>query len=139
MPRRLLAALAAAAALAPGCEPVGPKRGPIRGAITLDGAPLASGKVRFFGLTGGISTEGEVQNGRYEIPPGRGPSAGTFRVEVLAERKTGRRVPDMDAPPGVMRDEVVNDIPPRYNRESALKIDYDPAGNTTHDFDLKSK
>ncbi|AWM41048.1 hypothetical protein GobsT_03560 [Gemmata obscuriglobus] len=122
-----------------GCGDAAPKRGPVRGTVSVDGTPLATGKVRFFALTNGISAEGEVRDGQYEIPVERGPTAGRYRVEIIAEQKTGRRVPDPDAAPGTMRDETVNVIPPKYNRNSALQVDYDPAANAAHDFRLLTK
>ena len=58
---------------------------------------------------------------------------------MSAEKKTGRKVPDRDAGPGDMRDETVEAVPARYNWDSALQIDYDPAADAAHDFDLKTK
>jgi hypothetical protein len=132
------AVLVAAAALA-GCSESAPQRGPIRGTVTLDGRPLEAGKVRFFALTGGVSTEGEVRDGRYDVPADRGPTAGKYRVEVTFQRTTGRKVPDWDAGPGDTKDETVEVIPAKYNRDSTLQIDFDPASDKTHDFDLKTK
>ncbi|VTR91987.1 Uncharacterized protein OS=Blastopirellula marina DSM 3645 GN=DSM3645_22359 PE=4 SV=1 [Gemmata massiliana] len=122
-----------------GCADSAPKRGPIRGTVTVDGEPLAAGKIRFFALTGGIGTEGVIQGGRYEIPAERGPTSGKYRVEIVTEKKTGRKVPDRDAGPGEMKDEVVNVIPPKYNRDSTTQIDYDSGSDTPHDFSLKTK
>jgi hypothetical protein len=107
--------------------------------VTLDGRPLAAGRIRFFALTGGVSTQGEVRDGRYEIPADRGPTAGKYRVELSVEKKTGRKVPDRDAGPGDLKDETVEAVPARYNRESVLQIDYDPAADRPHDFDLNTK
>ncbi|MBP3957148.1 hypothetical protein J8F10_17935 [Gemmata sp. G18] len=122
-----------------GCGDATPKRGPIRGTVTVDGEPLAAGKVRFFALTGGISAEGDIQDGRYEIPVERGPTSGKYRVEIVTEKKTGRKVPDRDAGPGEMKDEIVNVIPPKFNRDSTMQIDYDSGAGTPHDFSLKTK
>jgi len=38
-----------------------------------------------------------------------------------------------------MKDETVESIPARYNKDSTLKIDFDPSIDKAHDFDLKSK
>ena len=131
--------VALAVAVLAGCGDGEPKRGRVHGKVTFDGQPLAAGKVRFFALTGGVSAEGEVKDGRYDVPADRGPTAGKYRVEVSSERKTGRRVPDRDAGPGDLRDEVVEAVPPRYNRDSTLQIDYDPTADKSHDFELKSR
>jgi hypothetical protein len=136
--RSALAAAALLAALA-GCGKDEARRGPVRGTVSLGGQPLAEGKIRFFALTGGISVEGEVRGGKYEIPADRGPTAGKYRVEVTAEKKTGRRVPDRDGGAGDMKDETVNVVPAKYNQDSTLQIDYDPAADKPHDFDLQAK
>jgi hypothetical protein len=138
-PRQALAAALLAAVASAGCGDATPRRGPVHGSVSLDGRPLEAGKIRFFALTGGVSAEGEVRDGRYEIPADRGPTAGKYRVEVSSERKTGRKVPDRDAGPGDLKDETVEAVPARYNRESALQVDYDPAADAPHDFDLKTK
>jgi hypothetical protein len=137
--RRGWAAAALVAAAVAGCGTREAPRGSIRGTVRLGGQPLAEGKVRFFALTGGVSTEGEIRDGRYEIPADRGPTAGKYRVEVVSEKKTGRRVPDRDGAPGDMKDETVNVVPAKYNQGSAVQIDYDPAADRPHDFDLAAK
>lgn len=123
----------------PGCGEKEAPRGAIRGTVTLGGTPLAEGKIRFFALTGGVSTEGAILNGKYDIPPDRGPNAGKYRVEVIAEKKTGRRVPDRDGAAGDMKDETVNIVPLKYNQNSTTQIDFDPNANKPHDFDLPAK
>ncbi|MGL4554551.1 MAG: carboxypeptidase-like regulatory domain-containing protein [Gemmataceae bacterium] len=133
------AALAAVVLTVGGCGPAADRRGRVHGAVTLDGQPLPSGRVRLFALTGGVGSDGEVANGRYYIPAGRGLTAGTYRVEISAERPTGRKVPDRDAEPGATKDETVESIPARYNRDSTLRIEFDPSADRPFDFDLKSK
>jgi hypothetical protein len=38
--------------------------------------------------------------------------------------------------PGDMKDEVVEDLPAKFNSQSTLQIDYDPANKQSYDFDL---
>ena len=122
------------------CPDPGPTRGPIRGTVRLDGKPLASGKVRFFAVTsGGIGLEADVLNGQYVVPMEQGPTAGTYRVEFVSHQKTGRKIPDPDGLPGDTKDETVNVVPFRYNRDSRLMIEYDPATDRSFDFDLQTK
>jgi hypothetical protein len=104
----------------------------------VDGVPVAKGQIRVFALAaGGVGTHGEIEDGRYDIPADRGPSAGTYRVEIVSLRHTGRKVrdPDTDA----LVDEVVNVLPRRYNAESTLQISYDPGSDQPHDFALRTK
>ena len=127
----LLAGLAAT-----GCREPGPPCGAVQGTVTVGGAAVANGVIRFFALGDGIGSDGPITAGRYEIPAERGLSRGTYRVEISALKPTGRRVPDPDAGPGDMKDEVVETIPDQYNRNSQLKIDFDPTEKRAHDFQL---
>jgi len=122
-----------------GCSPSLDKRTRIHGTVTLDGSSLTAGKIRLFALTGGVGTDGAIVNGAYDIPADRGVTAGSYRVEISVERSTGRKVPDRDGEAGAMKDETVESIPARYNKDSTLKIDFDPSIDKAHDFDLKSK
>ena len=122
-----------------GCNPTLEKRNRVHGSVTLDGAPVAAGKIRLFALTGGVGTDGAITNGAYDIPADRGVTSGSYRVEISVERSTGRKVPDRDGDAGAMKDETVESIPARYNKDSTLKIDFDPSADKPHDFDLKSK
>ena len=36
-----------------------------------------------------------------------------------------------------MKDEVVEDLPPKFNRNSTIQIDFDPKQDKPFDFDLK--
>ena len=139
MPKHWCGRAALLAVVLSGCAEPAPKRGAVRGSVTVDGQPVAAGKVRFFALTNGISAEGEIRDGRYEIPAEKGPTAGRYRVEISAEQKTGRKIPDRDGAPGDMKDETVNVIPHKFNRDSTLQIDYDPAADAPHDFRLLAK
>lgn len=131
--------LAVAALMAlPGCNSAAVKRGRVHGTVTVDGAPLAKGQIRILAVSeGGIGTAGEVVDGKYDIPPERGPTAGTYRVEIVSLKSTGRRVRDSDT--NEMVDEVVNTLPARYNSASTLQIKYDPGGDQAFTFDLKKK
>lgn len=115
-----------------------PKRGHLHGKVTVDGVPLAKGQIRIFALTaGGVGTDAEIVNGKYDIPVERGPSAGTYRIEIESLKATGKKVLDPDT--RQMVDEVANELPARYHVESTLKIDYDPSSDKPYDFELKKK
>ncbi len=125
--------------LAAGCGDPVARRGRAFGSVTVDGKPLAAGTVRFFALTGGVGSDGPIADGKYDLPPARGLTAGKYRVEISSERPTGKRVPDRDAGPGATKDETVETVPAKYNRDSTLQIDYDPAADKPHDFALTGK
>jgi len=136
-PRRRVPWLAiVAAATVLSCQPESPKRGRVHGTVTVDGVPLAKGQIRLFSLSaGGIGSDGEIVDGQYEIPAGRGLTAGTYRVEIVAVKPTGRRVRDPDT--NALVDEVVNVLPARYHSASVLRLTYDPRNDRAVDFELK--
>lgn len=121
-----------------GCHHEAVKRGRVHGTVTVDSAPLTNGQIRMLAVTdGAIGTAGEVVDGTYDIPPERGPSAGTYRVEIVSLKSTGRRVRDPDT--NEMVDELVNVLPARYHSASTMQIKYDPGGAQTFNFELKKK
>src|SRR3954465_16047876 len=121
-----------------GCAPKPPARGHLFGKVTADGVPIAKGQIRLFSLSAdGVGTDAEITDGQYDIPVSRGPTKATYRVEIVALKKTGRRVPDPDS--GGEVDEVVNLLPARYNTQSTLQINFDPASNHAQDFELQTK
>ncbi len=128
--------LALAAMAVAGCHQEKSKLGRVHGTVTLDGAPLAKGQIRILAVTdGAIGTAGEILDGSYDIPRERGPTAGTYRVEIVSMKPTGRRVRDPDT--NELVDELVNELPARYHSASTLRILYDPAADRAFDFKLK--
>lgn len=114
------------------------KRGRLHGTVTVEGVPLAKGQIRIFALAaGGAGTDGEIVDGKYDIPAHRGPTAGLYRIEIESLKATGRRVIDPDTRDWV--DEVVNVLPHRYHSESTLRLNYEPGSDKPHDFHLKKK
>jgi hypothetical protein len=104
----------------------------------VDGAPVAKGQIRLFALSAdGTGTDAEIANGKYDIPAERGPTPASYRVEIVALKATGRRVPDPDT--NELVEEVVNLLPPRYNTASTLQITIEPGSAKPHDFELKTK
>jgi hypothetical protein len=127
-----------AATTAIGCHHEAPRRGRVRGTVTVDGVPLAKGQIRILAVAeGGIGTVGEIVDGAYDVPPERGPTAGAYRVEIVSFKPTGRRVRDPDTNEPV--DELVNVLPARYHSASTLQIKYDPGGGPTFNFELQTK
>lgn len=118
-----------------GCGPSTDRRG-ISGKVTLDGAPLNGGSIRFASTETKTSGGAMVNDGRYEIPREKGLLAGKYRVELNA--------PDDSVPPvtaggsggGLAAPER---IPPEYNINSTHTIDVTVDGDNEFNFDVVSK
>jgi hypothetical protein len=123
-----------------GCGKGGPSRNAVSGAVQLDGKPLEKSLIRFSPIKGakGPVTGGTIENGRYQLPQAIGPMEGRHRVEINANRKTGRRVPMPFARQGETEDEYGEAIPSRFNSESTLEVEVKPGDNTL-DFNLTTR
>ena len=119
-----------------GCGP-GNGRQNLEGTVTLDGEPLAKGSIAFRPTAGTQSPTagGRIVNGEFSISPEKGLSAGTFRVEITASRKTGRKV--MDPVRRIEVDEMEQVIPQRYNRQSELTREITTDGPNQFTFELQ--
>jgi hypothetical protein len=98
----------------------------IAGIVTLDGSPLADGKIEFTPSpgVGGQAASAPIKDGRFEIPAARRLQPGQFRVEITAFRAVG--VEKMMNPATGKEVDVEKFeplIPARYNRESELKAE----------------
>ena len=118
-----------------GCgEPSG--RQSLEGTVTLDGAPLVDGNIKFVPQldTKGPVAGGKITEGQFSISTEGGTFAGEFRVEITATRKTGKKVKDykMDK----MIDDIEQFLPPQYNRQSELTADVTESGPNRFDFKL---
>jgi hypothetical protein len=111
----------------------------IEGTVTVDGAPLAEGSIVFLPQPGTKSPTagGDVAQGRFRISPAGGAACGTFRVEITALRKTGKKV--MDPQLNKMIDGTEQFVPAQYNRESKLTATVTEQGPNKFEFALKSK
>ena len=112
----------------------------LQGTVTLDGAPVDGGAVSFVptGGAGGTGAVGaQIVGGKYTIREDQGLAPGSYRVEIVWKKKTGRQVP-APGDPGNTVDETAQVIPPQYNTKSTLTADIKP-GTSTLDFDLKAR
>ena len=75
--------------------------------------------------------------GRYTLSGGKAPAAGSYRVDINWEKKTGTQVPT-PGDPNTMMDQTAETIPPAYNSASTLTADV-KSGSNTLNFDLKSQ
>ena len=109
------------------------------GAVEFDGAPLAEGSIVFLPQPGTKSPTcgGTISQGRFSILPAGGAACGTFRVEITAIRKTGKKVTDPKE--GKLVDELEQFIPTRYNQQSELTATVSEEGPNRFEFALKSE
>lgn len=124
--------------LACGC---GDKTIAISGRVTLDGEALEAGSINFVPIEGTQSpgAGAVITKGAYEVPRDKGPLPGVYRVEIKAQRKTGKQIAaGSPAPPGTMVDEAVEAVPERYNKDSQLRLEV-KAGANPGNFDLVTK
>ncbi|MDB5306121.1 MAG: hypothetical protein JWO38_323 [Gemmataceae bacterium] len=123
-----------------GCGNGGGGRAAVRGKVTLDGQPVEAGLISFVPAEGtkGPSAGAAVSQGEYEVQGDNLPVPGAYRVEIKAQKKTGKKVPvGSPAPPGTMAEETVEAIPARYNTRSTLREELKPGSNVLN-FDLTS-
>jgi hypothetical protein len=111
-----------------------PAGGTVKGKVTLDGQPLATGQILFVAVDQGVpSAEATVTAGQFEalVPPGE------KRVEVRAPKVTGKKKM-YDTPDSPTVDTVVELLPAKYNVNSELKLTVDGSVQEQN-FDLQSK
>jgi hypothetical protein len=128
--------LALALAAFVGCSD-GPQRIPVKGTVSLDGKPLATGALLMTPLKKGPVAGCDIKDGRFEMPTERGPGPGEYRVEITAYRPTGKKVYDSDLNASTETLEPI--VPARYNTASELTATVSAETENEFKFDLKSK
>ena len=113
----------------------------LEGAVTLDGAPLAEGSITFRPMPGasGPTAGGRITEGKFSVSPRQGTFVGAFRVEIIATRKTGRKIIDTMWGEEHEVEQTEQFLPARYNRQSELTAEVTEAGPNRFEFDLTSK
>ena len=103
-PRWWFAIAAVLLLLASGC---GKKPITVEGNVTWQGKPVESGSINFVPEDGkGAGLGGGIKDGNYRLTGEGGVMPGKKTVSIAAVRKTGRQVPALDQPAGVMVDDV---------------------------------
>jgi hypothetical protein len=128
--------LALALAVFTGCSD-GPQRMPVKGTVSLDGQPLATGSLLMTPLKKGPVAGCDIKNGRFEMSGERGPGPGEYRVEITAYRPTGKKLYDSDFNASTETLEPI--VPARYNAASELTATVSAETENEFKFDLKSK
>ena len=124
-----------------GCSSGDADRVAVRGQVTVDGEPLARGRILFapIGAHAGRETGTIIRAGKFEIPRELGPIVGPYRVWIYHDPAVDF---ELDSPTavrqagGVMLSPSV--IPPRYNVRSELTVELHRATSTDMTFDLAS-
>jgi predicted small lipoprotein YifL len=116
-------------ALIAGCGRSGPRTYPVSGTVSMDGQPLATGKIFLIDPETHLDADvGDIVDGQFEFRA----QAGAKRVELRAERKTGQQ--------SHFGGEVTEEaLPARYNSESELTVEVTQDGDENEfAFDLQS-
>jgi hypothetical protein len=101
-------------------------------------APVDGGQISFISSTGKRPTvSADIVAGKYSLPAGKGPVTGSYNVQIIWRKKTGRQV-DTPGDEGVKMDETVQVIPPQFNTKTTQTAEI-KSGTNTLNFDLKSR
>jgi hypothetical protein len=126
------------AAVLPACSsgPAPPKRGKLEGKVNVNSKPVAKGTILFMALTPGApNVLANIQDGQYSVPAAEGPTKAKYRVHIMVP--SGKKlVTDNPDIPGKKLEEDIELLPPRYNQNSELTLDYDPDHTESRDFNL---
>ncbi len=131
-------AIALAAAILAGCSRT-TDRVALEGIVACDGAPMPDGSIVFIpqGDTKSPTCGGTISQGRFTISAKDGAAPGAYRVEITALRNTGKRV--TNPRDGTMIDEIVQYVPPQFNRQSTLTATVDDRADNRFEFAITSK
>jgi hypothetical protein len=120
-----------------GCGPHSDRRA-VNGKITVNGAALDEGEIRFASVGGEkVSASGtHIENGQYQIPQEKGLRPGTYRVEISAPDKSkpaaSYSAPGQPRAPATAQER----IPAEYNTNSKKTVDVTADGDNHFDFDI---
>jgi hypothetical protein len=127
-------------ALLCGCGPAPEKPYPVRGKVTFQGKPVASGMVRFSNTQAGIDVVIDVHDGVYAVAVTQTPGLpeGTYQVAILPPRWARPLTPPGQAIAKPAQPPVYLDIPTKYHQPSTsgLTLTVKP-GDNTFDVDMQ--
>jgi hypothetical protein len=112
----------------------------VTGSVTLDGQPLAQGKIQFDPLAGQQGSSGvaaaDIKDGKYSIDRALGPVPGKYKVSISSQPsiKIGP-----DELPGGRPKLDPEKVPAQYNTSSTLTAEIAGEPEAKLDFELKSK
>lgn len=106
----------------------------VQGTVTVNGQPVDNGAITFVPSAGGSKKGGTViEGGKYTVPASVGLAAGSYKVEILWQKPTGRKYKSDDT--GEMVEETTQALPPNYNTSTTLTADLTDE-TTQKDFSL---
>lgn len=116
----------------------GAQRFAVSGNVTVDGEPMEHGLIAFMPQGQDVRVaEGQIKNGVYSVLEEKGPNAGTYRIEIHWNVKTGEMGRNIDT--GEPEYEIVKEgLPAKYHKNSELTAQVGP-DRTTFDYDLTTK
>lgn len=113
----------------------GPKDGltPVKGTVTLDGAPIEKGTINFAPKGGpGTATGAPIVDGKYEARV----SPGKMAVTIYAQKAEKIENPTQEQIDRGITENIVDIIPAKYNRASTLEADIAEGQKEPVDFAL---
>jgi hypothetical protein len=112
----------------------------VTGSITLDGAPLESGRIVFEPQGTGKMAVAMVTQGTYEIPADQAPTPGKYLIRITAERPTGRKttIESRSLEDQAPEEQYEQYLPAKYNSRSELTLEITNNSGRTFDFPLTS-
>jgi len=134
----LVACSAVVSLLLAGCGGGSSGSAQVSGTVKFNGEPIEDGSISFYPSSGSAGISASIEKGKYAVKGTNPPKAGTYKVVVTWNKKTGKQIPT----PGdeaVMMDDVQQVIPPKFSDKDAttLTADLKGTGGETKDFDLK--
>ena len=112
------------------------------GTVTCAGQPVETGIVRLVPIEGtkGPLNVGLIAGGQYRIEARGGVPVGTYRVEVVAEKKTGRKVLGHIGAEEGMVDEIIQLGPVEYaGVKSPLRLEVGAGSDGPLDIDIPAQ
>jgi hypothetical protein len=113
----------------------------LSGYVSLNGAQLDSGTIRFTSVGGAklVSSGAMIQDGAYHIPQEKGLLAGIYHVELSSPDKSAPPVMARATPGGPGIPVAPDRIPAEYNVDSKQSIEVAPDSDNQFDFSIDSK
>ena len=116
----------------------------VSGTVTVDGQPLAEGRIQFEPASAEAKTPagGEIKDGLFSISRDQGPTSGDYRIMITS---SVARTPPADKSPGAepakgavkKKAPAVELIPKEYNSQTTLKQTVEAGKTNTFEFTLK--
>lgn len=121
-----------------GCGPA--DRLYVDGEVSFDGEPIEYGHVQFSPIGGTEAPTGgaEIKDGKYEIDSVRGLYKGSYRVEIQAWKRDGKRSEDPVTGEFTEGGDLKAILPKKFNEDSEMTVEVE-SGKQTHNFTLTSE